>query len=82
MGLVRRRRPSRHQNGSGKNDELPVTVVKIQSGEEKVIDLKEAWASVGTLYSMRLGNCDICEKLKISVINEMKQDKISLKPKV
>ncbi len=29
-----------------------------------------------------LGNCDICVKWKISVINEMKQDEISLKPKV
>ncbi len=31
---------------------------------------------------LALGNCNICAKQKISVINKMKQDKISLKPKV
>ncbi len=32
--------------------------------------------------SKKLGNCDIFVKRKILVIKEMKQDKISLKPKV
>ena len=31
---------------------------------------------------LKLGNCNICMKQKISVINETKQDEISLKPKV
>ncbi len=30
---------------------------------------------------LRVGNCDICVKQKISVIKEMKRDEISLKPK-